>query len=375
MRRRLPASPLGVWAVEDTSVQLTWGALPPGQVTAWAGDVHQSCDHPGGPGSLTIEGLASGTKHRIDVTWSGGRKQLETATLAPPPGQELCRVATVSDLHLGSRRWGAAKTMVDRSQSEIPFPMRCARASVAEAVAWGADLLLVKGDAAHHQDRDHFRQVGDLLDGVDIPTMLIPGNHEVDGRGDQAHLPATVGERGIPYITTAASHDLPGLRIIAANTAVQDKGHGSIDAVAAEIVELAAVSPGPFLLGLHHHLQARPQPTSYPPGVAGPGSTDLLDALATANSSGFVTSGHTHRNRARHHGPFPLTEVASTRDWPGVWAGYVVHEGGIRQVVRRAAAQEAISWHEYSRLALFGWWEHWSKGPLEQRCFSHRWPR
>jgi hypothetical protein len=41
-----------------------------------------------------------------------------------------------------------------------------------------------------------------------------------------------------------------------------------------------------------------------------------------------------------------VTEVGSPKDYPGTWAGYVVHEGGIRQVVRRVAAPEVIRWTE-----------------------------
>jgi hypothetical protein len=371
----LSPSPLQVWAVEDTSVQLTWGRLPAGTVTAWSGHAHTSVDHGGGPGSLDLTGLEPGSRQRIDVTWTGGRSQLETATLLSPPGRLLCRVATVSDLHLGARRWGASKLMKDRSGQSTPFPMRTAMAAIGEAVAWGTDLLVVKGDAAHHQCEDDFRQVGELLDAFeDLPVMLIPGNHEVDGEEAGTALPAKVGRRGVPYVQATACEDLEGIRVIVADTTVAGSGAGSIDRVAADVCDLAAASPRPFLLGIHHQLQPYRYPTHYPIGVAAPASTAFLDQLSAANPRGLVTSGHTHRNRARRHGPLPVTEVASTRDWPGVWAGYAIHEGGVRQVVRRAVASGAITWHEYSRRALLGRWERWAAGPLSQRCFTHAWP-
>jgi hypothetical protein len=374
VRFGLSPSPLQVWAVEDTSVQVTWGHLPPGPVTAWSRHVHATVEHGGGPGSLDLSGLEPNSAQRIDVSWPGGRGQLEASTLPAPPGQQLCRVATISDLHLGARRWGASKLMVDRSGEVTPFPLRCARAAIAEAVAWGAEVLIVKGDAAHRQHSDDFAQVGQLLDGFDeLPVLLIPGNHDVDGRGD-CELPAKVGQRGIPYVRGAACEDLNAIRIIVADTTVAGAGPGAIEPVASDICELAAASPRPFLLGIHHQLQPFRFPTHYPAGIAAPASTAFLDQLASANPNGLVTSGHTHRNRARFHRSLPLTEVASTRDWPGVWAGYAVHEGGIRQVIRRTVAPEAISWHEYSRRALLGRWEGWSAGRLGERCFTHRWP-
>lgn len=373
MQIPLPPSSLRVWAVEDTSVQLTWGRLPAGEVSAWTGEAHATIDHPGGPGALDLDGLRPGTEHRIDVMWEGGRSQLTATTVASPPGRLLCRVATVSDLHLGSTRWGASKTMFDRSGHDVSFPLRCAKAALDEAAAWGAELVVIKGDAAHHQLPEHFELVGQLVDSVpDLPMMLIPGNHEVNGRSEHP-TPAKVGRRGVPYLRHTACVDLPGLRVIAADTTIDRKGIGTIDRVADDIVELAGVGNQPFFLALHHQLQPWRFPDHYPPGIAAPAAVDFLDALARANPQGFVSSGHTHRNRSRRHGPLAVSEVGSTRDWPGVWAGYAIHEGGIRQVVRRTAAPEAITWTEYSRRALLGLWGWWAAGPLTQRCLSHAW--
>lgn len=374
MRSPLSHSPLQVWAVEETSVQLTWGQLPPGEITAWTGDSRSSVDHPGGAGSLDLDGLSPGREYRIDVIWEGGRGQVTAQTLRRPPGELLCKIATVSDLHLGSVHWGASKMMVDRSEHETPFPTRCAEAALREAEAWGAELLMVKGDGAHHQHPEHFAALGDLLDGVpDLPVVLLPGNHDVDGHTTHP-TPPKVGERGIPFVRDTIALDLPGLRVIAADTTVPGRGNGSIERVADDIVELAGISKQPFFLGLHHHLQPRPLPTYYPIGVGWPQSREFLSRLTGANRRGFISSGHTHRNRARRHGPFRVTEVASTRDWPGVWAGYAVHEGGIRQVVRRTAAVDAIAWTEYSRRALFGLWERWAPGPIDERSLVHEWP-
>jgi 3',5'-cyclic-AMP phosphodiesterase len=373
MRHPLANSPLQIWALEDTSVQLTWGALPPGPITALAGGAQVVLDHPGGPGSLELSGLSPRTALTIKIAWNGGRTQIETQTLPAPPGPLLCRIATVSDLHLGSSHWGASKLMLDRSGHPVPYPERCARAALAEAVAWGAELLVIKGDAVHHQLDDHFAQLGQLLDELpELPVLLIPGNHEVDAQ-PPCPLPAKVGTRGVPYVEVAACEDLPGIRVVVGNSTVPGRGAGSIDAAADDLADLVAMASGPFLLGLHHHFQQQRFPTYYPPGIAAPASNRFLDRLARINQPGLVTSGHTHRNRSRRHGPLVVTEVASSRDWPGVWAGYAVHEGGIRQVVRRVAASDAISWHEYSRRALFGGWELWAQGRLTQRCFTHRW--
>ncbi len=68
-----------------------------------------------------------------------------------------------------------------------------------------------------------------------------------------------------------------------------------------------------------------------------------------------------------------MTQVGSTHDYPGTWAGYVAHDGGLRQVVRRIVAPDAIAWTERTRHVLFGLWGRWSPGRLQDRCFTLRW--
>jgi hypothetical protein len=88
----------------------------------------------------------------------------------------------------------------------------------------------------------------------------------------------------------------------------------------------------------------------------------------------MMSSGHTHRHRRHHHGPIVVTETGSTKDYPGTWTGYAVHEGGIRQVTRRVTEPDAIAWTEHTRWAMAGWWGEWSPGPRSHRCFTHVWP-
>ena len=44
-----------------------------------------------------------------------------------------------------------------------------------------------------------------------------------------------------------------------------------------------------------------------------------------------------------------VTEVGSTKDHPGTWAGYLVYEGGIVQTVRRIMDPTALAWTERAR--------------------------
>ena len=86
----------------------------------------------------------------------------------------------------------------------------------------------------------------------------------------------------------------------------------------------------------------------------------------------MVTSGHTHRHRARRHGPLLVTEVGSPKDYPGTWAGYLVYEGGIVQTVRRVMAPEAIRWTQRTARMFGGAWGRWSPGRLTTAASASR---
>jgi Icc protein len=124
---------------------------------------------------------------------------------------------------------------------------------------------------------------------------------------------------------------------------------------------------------LHHPPELRPYPTVYPPGIPYRVSIALLDAVAHANPSTFVTAGHRHRNRLYHYGGLTISEVGSTKDYPGVWAGYRVYEGGITQTVRRISRPDVLAWTEATRRAINGQWGLWAQGNLADRCFSLAW--
>jgi hypothetical protein len=125
---------------------------------------------------------------------------------------------------------------------------------------------------------------------------------------------------------------------------------------------------------MHHYPQRFRWPTMYPDGIPGPTASAFLDALAEANAATLVLTGHSHRHRRHHHGPLTVAEVGSTKDYPGCWAGYAVHEGGIRQVTMRVMAPSAMAWTAQGRRVLGGVWAVWGPGVRSHRCFTHVWP-
>jgi hypothetical protein len=61
--------------------------------------------------------------------------------------------------------------------------------------------------------------------------------------------------------------------------------------------------------------------------------------------------------------------VACVKDYPGTWAEYRVHEGGILQIHRRINTPEALDWTEKTRDMFGGAYHEYAFGELSDRCF------
>lgn len=371
---RLPAGRDRLWAfaVEDDAVQVTWSRLGPGPVAARVGGRHLTVEADGGPGSLLVSGLAPAT---TQVATIGGH-DLPFTTLAPPPGPELFRFATVSDLHLGERAFGYRGTMAEDPAPAVPYPVRATRAALAELADWGAELVVVKGDVTAKSQPAEWEVFAKLVAERGLPLELIAGNHDTK-RTEGRVAPAEGARRaGLPVPEPFRVVDVPGLRLILIDTTLGPQHEGALARSLGPVADAAADARRegrPVWVSGHHHPARLRVPTFWPPGVPAPDADPFFAALAAANPDGLYTAGHTHRNRRYHRHGITVTEVGSPKDWPGTWAGYVVHEGGIRQVVRRVGAPDVLRWTDRSSWAALGSWGLWSPGALGDRCFTLAW--
>jgi hypothetical protein len=343
---------LEVFAVEDHAVQVTWGEMPEGTVRISAGTATAVVESDGSsPGAVTLEGLPSG--RLVDVVFEaagGAIGRARARTLESPPGPELFRLATINDLHIGADGFGYWNSMRERPRPAQLHPVRCAEAAVTEALAWGAQMLVVKGDLTHRGWPDQWEQVGRLLAGLPVPVEVVPGNHDASSQRTVEPQPG-LARHGLHLVHGVQVVDLPGIRLVLADSVLPGENRGQIAHLTPEVARVARRAPGPVLLGLHHHPQRFEFPTFLPPGIKASEANAFLAAVA----------------------PLTVTEVGSTKDYPGAWGGYVVHEGGIRQVVRRIERPDCIRWTEYTRRAVLGLWGHWSPGRLDDRCFTIAW--
>jgi hypothetical protein len=384
------------FAVEDTTVQITWAALGPGPVVFRCADTVVEVAADGGPGAVVLAGLPPGRPLTVELRGEGlvtalprqGRpdtppavrpvprswRRLRVHTLTPPPGEELFRFATISDLHVGAESFGLRDTMTEVPQPPDAHPVRATRAALAELTTWGARLVLIKGDLTHRGRTAEWEAVGGLLKEAAIPVEMLPGNHDHYGRRADPDPYDALAHLGHDMTRHVSSHDVPGLRIVLFDSTDAPRGGGHVrhhtEAALAELRDAGT----PAFLTMHHYAQRLPFPTFWPPGIPSPEANAFVEAVAATRPATMISSGHTHRHRRRHIGPLVWTEVGSPKDFPGTWAGYVVHEGGIRQVVRRVAEPDVMAWTDYSARAVLGAWGLWSCGVLAHRCFAHAWP-
>lgn len=363
-----------VFAVEDRGAQLVWRNLPEGIVGVLVKGQLQIVGEGGRPGAGEVTDLDPGTANLVDITLDGrvvAQRSIETTpALDGPP---LTRIATISDLHLGETGFGLFKAMTETAGHPRDYPLRCAVAAVREATAWGADLLVIKGDITELGQPRHWELFDELLSEISIPVVAIPGNHDTFNKPGSLDATEALRSRGL-FQDPIQIRDLPGVRIVAADTTTPYRTWGRIRHLRADL-EQAVDTPGPALLLLHHHLETHLYPRIWPLGTPKRQAHQVLNQLVAANQDLLVSSGHTHRNRARTFGSAVVTEVGATKDHPGVWAGYVAHPNGIRQVVRRVAEPSCIEWNDRTHAVVGGIWGKWSPGRLAERSFAHEWTR
>ena len=369
-----PAPEVAAFAVAETTAQLAWRKPGTGPTRVTVANQTIDVAPTGGPGAVVVEALDPDTHYVATVERRGlATSRVEFRTLTAPPGAPLCRIATMSDLHLGCAYFGYTKLMRERPAPDEPSSDRCARAAMTEIDRWGPDRVVLKGDVVHLSNDSTWDVAAGLAVAAPQPVGLLPGNHEV-GRRRELEVVAAARARGFVVADPVVVIEHGGVRLVLADTTIEGHHEGRIDHVTEEVAEAVGDATGPAVVLLHHNLQTTRYPTFKPPGIRGDHARKFLDTIAAANPATIVTSGHTHRHRRRVHRGVVVVETGSPKDYPGTWTAMVVHEGGVRHEVRRVMRPDCLAWTERTRRAALGLWGRWSPGQLGDRCFTHRWP-
>ncbi len=311
-----------------------------------------------GPDVLRLDGLEPDSDHEL--------AGIAFRTL-PEPGAHLATFATVNDVHFGEEVCGLVSGTdvgpVFRAEpGDPPYPEVMNAGAVEEITALGPDHLVVKGDlTSNGTDAEVDAFLAAYAPLADRMTW-VRGNHESYHRLERGALPAQ-------------EVVLPGVRLAVLDTSRDGVEYGGVSAEQlAWLDELAATSDRPVVVLGHHHVwdpSSAERPERYF-GVEPDDSVALVDLVARRPSIVAYLAGHTHRNRVRRFGPtgaVPWVEVACVKDYPGAWAEYRVHEGGILQVVHRISTPEALAWTEKTRHMYHDLYADYAFGDLADRCF------
>jgi Icc protein len=362
-----------VFAVEPEAVQLVWRGLSPGHHELSFGvglgyGVDVLADR--AIGAAVIEGLPPDVGSVVAI--DGQVTEHMVYTLPAPGHRPLSKVATISDLHIGETGFGHWPRMRSHYDPARAHPVVCLRAALREIMAWGPDVLVIKGDLSHDNRTREYEILGPLLAEVSVPMLVLPGNHD-GGNHRHSDPSAELARHGVSLVDEVAHLDVPGLRVVAVNSVWHGHERGRLARRIDRLVDTARSSPSPLLVATHHQLGRWPFPTFIPAGILGPESRRVMRALAGTGRRALVTSGHTHRHRRQDLWSVPFTEVGSPKDHPGTWAGYIAYEHGLVQTVRRVADPDVIEWTERVRGTVAGVWGRWAPGTLADRCFVERW--
>jgi 3',5'-cyclic AMP phosphodiesterase CpdA len=310
------------------------------------------------------EGLAADTEHELDG--------LSVRTLATPPGELLCRFATVNDVHFGEVEAGRIDDLPDgpirrAEPGARPYPEVMNHAAAVEMAAIDPAAVIVKGDLSvdgEPAEWDAFEACyrapfGDRL-------HVVRGNHDA-----YRHQAEYAGDQRI---------DLPGVTVALLDTAIPGATTGTITTEQIDwLDDVCASADRPvFVMGHHQQWIGSGPAAKRSEDYFGlhPDASDALDALAARRAVvvGYA-AGHTHRHRVRPMAVsgVPSIEIGCTKDFPGTWAEYRVYDGGIMQVVHRLSSPEALAWSESCRglYSDFGVdYATYALGTLADRCFT-----
>lgn len=291
---------------------------------------------------------------------------IDFRTLARPEGRLLCRFATVNDVHFGETECGRIDQSplgpIQRAEpGEPPYPVTMNSAAIAEIARIDPAAVIVKGDLTEDGRDEEFAAFREHYGVFGARLHTVRGNHD-SYRGQDDY-------EGDQWI------EMPGLAVALLDTATPGETTGMIYGRQLEWLDAALRAATTPVIVMGHHQQWIEGNRSDDYFGLHPDCSDLLDEIVDNHACVLAyTAGHTHRHRVRRmrRSGVPSVEIGCVKDFPGTWAEYRVHEGGVMQVVHRISSRSALAWSNRCRslYADFGTdYQSYAMGTLDDRCF------
>jgi Icc protein len=362
-----------VMTVGHDEVVVTFITDPEAEVTTRVGE-HEVVTR--GPYHVAhVTGLEPATSYEVEVEGAPADVLYlpgAVTTLERPAGRLLSTVVTVNDVHFGEIECGRIGEIdpeelgpiLRAAPGEPPYPEVMNRAAIAEIEALDPDLVVAKGDLTNVGSEEEYAAFLDAYRTLGPRMRHVRGNHD-------AMIDPKLAIEDAPYAI-----ELPGVTVAVIDTVIPGIERGRIGREQLGwLDDLAAESSTPVLVFGHHHcwnVAAAERSQAYF-GINPDDSDALVDVVARRESIAGYFAGHTHRNRVRRFARarnVPFVEIGATKDYPGCFAEYRIHEGGYSQIVRRISSPAALSWTERTRRMFAGLYREYALGPLEARAFT-----
>ena len=302
----------------------------------------------------------------LDPDSNHSHEEIDFRTLPTPAGRLLCTFATVNDVHFGETECGriddSPQGPIMRAEpGERPYPLVMNEGAVGEISGIDPAAVIVKGDLTEDGTAEEFAAFEETYGVFGDRLHTVRGNHD--------------SYRGQSEYTGDTWIELPGIAVGLLDTARPHMATGRIDDHQFEWLDaqLAACTTPVILMGHHQQWVEGPRSDTYF-GLHPDCSDQLSDMCARHANVLAYTAGHTHRHRVRTmpRAHIPTIEIGCVKDFPGTWAEYRVHEGGVMQVVHRISTKDALAWSNKCRhlYADFGTdYQSYAMGTLQERCF------
>lgn len=190
-------------------------------------------------------------------------------------------------------------------------PVAKLAAAIDGVLALGArpDAVLVSGDLADHAADEEYEQVRALLERIDAPAYVLPGNHD-----DRDALHRHFGVPGAGGEPVRYDVDLGPLRLVALDTTIPGEDGGALgdDQLGWLDATLGAAPEVPAVVAMHHPPFALGIPAWDAIGLRPADRQRLGDVLARHAHVQRVVAGHVHRAISTELGGRPVVSVPST---------------------------------------------------------------
>lgn len=153
--------------------------------------------------------------------------------------------------------------------------------SVLNALDPRPDLVVVTGDLTNSGGADEYSLLKDVIDGLAIPFLLIPGNHDHVGRLREA-FPDDAGLHADTRFAHYVDDTFP-IRIVALDTTVPGRHHGALcaDRLQWLSTQLDGAPDRPTVIIMHH-----------PPFDTGMAQMDAIGLLEGRDAFAGIVAGH-----------------------------------------------------------------------------------